>query len=249
MWFPSCAVGLIVLVAACGSSAGGTGNSSSPSSRFDCGVLGKPGPVVEFRAETGRELRGVMFGRAAVAVVLAHQSDQTLCNELNLAHVIAAHGFEAFAFDVGGDAPAPANDPTANYQSWDRDVAAAVVLVRSKGATRTLLLGASQGGCAVLVAATELTPSPEGVVSLSGERHVADLDCDAAASKYSGALLIVASTDDHYLNSAAAHSLIVESPSQDKRAIVLPGTVHGSALLGEDGVMGEVLSFLQSHSK
>jgi dienelactone hydrolase len=243
----SCLVGLLVLLAACWSTNGAGGSSAAPTG-VDCGSRGRPGPAVMFRSQTNRKLRGVIFGKATATVVLAHQSNQTLCDELDLARQIAAQGMEAFAFDVGGDAPAPVDDPLANYQTWDRDVVAAIAVVRSRGATRTLLLGASQGGCAVLVAATEVTPAPTGVVSLSGEQRVADLDCDAAATRYTGALLVVASANDRYLDSAAAQGLVAESPSQDKRALVLPGTAHGFALLAEDDVLTQVVSFLREHS-
>ena len=232
-------IGLLLLqwLVACGGSSPATPQVAQA---LDCGPKVKASPAIAFAAADGTQYRGVLFGQGSNAVVLGHQSDQTLCDELQLARRLAAQGFVVLAANLR----TPGADGLNQYKHWDRAVAAGVTALRSRHVSHVSLLGASLGGCAALVAATETTPPPDAVVSLSGEPRVADLDCDTAAQTYSGPLLIVASATDHYLNAEAANSLIAESPSKNKQLILLSGSVHGAALLGEADVWLQIVGFL-----
>jgi len=199
--------------------------------------------VTHFQGEDGTRLEGVVAGGGPAGVVLAPQSWQGLCGWLPFARQLGGSGFQAMAVDL----------PLLPLQNaaWDHFLAAAATYLRGRGATSVVLLGASLGGAASMVASANIVPAVDGVVSFSGERRVAGLDADRAVTRSSVPLLIIASESDHYLNSHDARALYMESATADKELLILPGSNHGTAILdGPDGsrVRALVVGFLRSHS-
>ena len=204
--------------------------------------IGANDTVAYFQADGGTRLQGVVAGRGPAGVVLAPQSWQTLCGWLPFARQLGDLGFQAMAVDL----------PLLPLQNaaWDHFLAAAVTYLRGRGATSVVLLGASLGGAASMVASANIVPAVDGVVSFSGERRVAGLDADRAVTRSSVPLLIIASESDYYLNSHDARALYTESAAADKQLLILPGSAHGTAILdGPDGsrVRALVVEFLRSH--
>lgn len=205
--------------------------------------IGARDTVAHFQADDGTRLEGVVAGHGPAGVVLAPQSWQTLCGWLPFARRLGDLGFRAMAVDL----------PLLPLQnaSWDRYLAAAVTHIRGRGATSVVLLGASLGGAASMVASANVVPPVDGVVSFSGERRVAGLDSDRAVTTSSVPLLIIASESDRYLNSHDARALYTESAAADKQLLILPGSAHGTAILdGPDRtrIRALVVGFLRSHS-
>lgn len=203
--------------------------------------LGSQEHTSQFEAVDGTRLGGVLIGRGPAGVVLAHQSDQTLCDWLSFARQLAAKGFHAFPVDL----------PFRPLQNagWDRDLEAAAEYLRRAGAVSLVLVGASMGGAASMVAATEISPQVDGVVNLSGERRVSGLGADRAVRRSVIPLLIIASDSDRYLNAHDPRTLYAESAASDKQLQVLPGSAHGTAILDgpeaasvRDRIMGLVLA-------
>ena len=200
--------------------------------------------VTHFQGEDGTRLEGVVAGGGPAGVVLAPQSWQGLCGWLPFARQLGGSGFQAMAVDL----------PLLPLQNaaWDHFLAAAVTHLRGRGARSVVLLGASLGGAASMVAAAHVVPPVDGVVSFSGERRVAGLDADQALIRSSVPILIVASESDGYLNSHDARALYAESAAADKQLVILSGSAHGTAILGgPDGsrVRALVIGFLRSHSR
>ena len=200
--------------------------------------------IAHFQADDGTGLQGVVAGRGPAGVVLAPQSWQGLCGWLPFARQLGDLGFQAMAVDL----------PLLPLQNaaWDRFIAAAVTHLRGRGASSIVLLGASLGGAASMVASAHVVPPVEGVVSFSGERRVAGLDADRARTGSSVLIVIIASENDHYLNAHDARALSAESGAADKQLVILPGSAHGTAILdGPDGsgVRALVVGFLRSHSQ
>ncbi len=102
-----------------------------------------------------------------------------------------------------------------------------------------------------MVASAEVAPPVDGVVDLSGERHVRGLDADRALSLSAVPLLVIASADDGYLGAHDARALYLESAAADRQLEVLRGSAHGTAILaGPDGprVSALIVAFIRSHS-
>jgi len=206
--------------------------------------LGSQEHTSQFTADDGTHLLGVLIGRGPSGVVLAHQSDQTLCGWLPFARHLAAKGFRVFPVDL----------PFRPFQNagWDRDLEAAVDYLRRAGAASVVLIGASMGGAAAMVAATEISPPVDGVVNLSGERRVSGLDADSAVRRSAVPLLIIASDSDRYLNAHEARALYSESVASEKQLQVVPGSAHGTSILdGPEGasVRDRIIGFVLSHSR
>ncbi len=183
----------------------------------------------------------VVLGRGPAGVVLSNQSDRNLCGWLPFGRVLAARGFQVLLYDYGiaGDL-------------YD-DIGAAVNQLHRLGARRVVLLGASEGAKASLVAAGGIRPPVAGVVSLSAERTLRGADVPAAAAKLRVPVLLVTAREDPYGSADAAPDLyraLAHAPS--RQLLVVDGDAHGEDLLsGASGrrVQAAVLGFLRRHTR
>lgn len=172
-------------------------------------------------------LYAVESGAGSVGVVLAHESPADLCGWLPYMADLEHSGLRVLAFDFRGfgDSQRPAS--TRSYLAYDRDFRAAVGRLRSDGARKVFLIGASFGGAAALAYAPDLPLA--GLVSLSGEPQIegAGLNGLAAAPRLRPPLLIVGSRHDRYLPVPDALRLLRRAGSHDKRTAFYPGAFHG----------------------
>ena len=105
--------------------------------------------------------------------------------------------------------------------------------LRREGATTILLIGASKGGTATLVAASQINPPVAGVVSLSGEASYQGMDAMKSVKTLMLPVLFMAADQDSFGpgSPADARAMFAASPSQDKQLVMLHGTEHGEELL------------------
>jgi pimeloyl-ACP methyl ester carboxylesterase len=140
-------------------------SASGSAQRRDADPCIRPGETpVQLTTTDGAEVYGVELGTGSTGVVLGHQYLSDHCELIDFARRLAGAGYRALTIDFRGFG---ASSGGAAYR-YDRDVAAAVVRLRTDGATRVELVGASMGGTAVLVAASSIAPPVDEVVSLSG---------------------------------------------------------------------------------
>jgi pimeloyl-ACP methyl ester carboxylesterase len=204
--------------------------------------------AVRFRASDGTRLFGRRFGRGTTAVVLAHQYRADLCQWVSYARRLAAQGYLVFAFDFRNYG----RSEQVGYARAGRlagDVAAAARYVRSKGAKKVLLVGASMGGSAVLAAAVNIHPAVAGVVSLSGPRNFGGADAESAVPRLRVPVLYIAAKDDgggSFANDAQV--MFERTPAPDKQLEILDGYAHGVSLVLFPGRARTLLEqFLKSH--
>jgi pimeloyl-ACP methyl ester carboxylesterase len=204
------------------------------------------GNRVRFRAADGTRLVGARYGRGTTAVVLAHQSDGTLCAWQPYARRLAAEGYLAFPFDFRNYGESqhrryPASDRLAG------DVVAAARAVRALGATHVFLVGASMGGTAVVVAAANARPPVAGVVSVSGAANYGRIDAVAAARRLAVPALFMAGEGDvDFANDA--RTLYAAATAADKSLEILPSSAHGVTLVGTSAQARSLLeSFIRAH--
>jgi pimeloyl-ACP methyl ester carboxylesterase len=182
--------------------------------------------------------QAAVLGSGTTGVVLSNQSDQNLCGWLGFGGALAARGFRVLLYDYGAAA-----DPAG-------DVALAAAKLRSLGAETMLLVGASEGAKASLVAATTLQPPPAGVVSLSAERMLRGSDVLPAAAKLRVPVLFVTARDDSLVGDATGQLYKAAAKATSRRLQVVAGSAHGTELLG--GAAGAklqdtIVDFLRSH--
>ena len=229
--------GVAVLAAAVISVSG-----SSARGEWD-GCTPKGGDVV-FRAPDGTRLAGHMFGRGGTAVVLAHQSDGTLCQWVPYATRLARLGYLALAFDFRNAGSSQARHYPANIR-YGGDVAGAVAEARRLGARRVFLIGGSLGGSAVLQAAANVRPPVAGVVSVSGGADLSNAIASVRSLKVP-ALYLAGSGDVDFAKDA--QRLYDATPKAYRAVTILDDSRHGTALVGGNTRARQLIeTFLRSH--
>lgn len=203
-------------------------------------------PITPGAAQTIR-LQGIERGTGPDGVVLAHMLGSSQSAWSPLVEDLVKDGFHVLTFDFRGHALSGGDrDPS----RADLDLAGAVAKIRSLGASRVLVVGASLGGTAALAVADSQELS--GVATISAPLRIGSLDATAGVRAYRGPLLaIVARNDDRgYVD--AVRTIVDSSPAAPKRREVISGTgAHGTNLLTDTRAATRVkqliLDFLDAH--
>ncbi len=155
----------------------------------------------------------VVLGDGPHGVVLAPQAGSDYCGWAEQAQRLADQGYTVASFSW-------ASDGEVSFRT-------AVAALQDAGVTDMAFVGASRGGCYAAALADELDVTPAAVVALSPPADY-DVDARAAASSYTGPLLVVASTDDGSV--PVAESREVARADDPSTFVELDGGAHGWAL-------------------
>lgn len=200
--------------------------------------------TVYFRTADKVRLAGVVLGKGAKGVVLAHQSRGDLCSWVPFARTLARAGYLVLPFDFRGYGDSKGG----KRPDFHVDVAAAGRALRAAGAKKVVYLGASLGGTASL-AATALAPEPDGVISLSGPASFGNLDGTGAVGRVDLPLLLVAARGDTAF-SGDQKTVYEAALTTEKQVVLVAGFDHGVDLLTGEArtrVRSLVLGFLRKH--
>lgn len=206
------------------------------------------GAAVTFVNAVGGPLDGYLLGTGGTGIVLANEIQKDACSWQPYAKQLAGRGYRVLAFDFNSDR----RSGYVQGSTDNDDVAAAVGLLRQRGAQKVVLLGASRGGTAVLVAATKIQPPVAGVISLSGPASISGMDASLAVPRLTVPVLYIVSDLDRSF-AADAHTLYDATPPGSARLVVLDGVGHGVQFpLGEAAssvhAMTEVDAFLAANA-
>ncbi|GHJ47857.1 hypothetical protein Cs7R123_51990 [Catellatospora sp. TT07R-123] len=225
-------LGAVLLLALSGCTTGTPTTAPTPASTVSapsaaCPAFGAAGKVVRF----GHGLDGVVVGSGTTGVVLAHEANADLCYWAAVAFELRDKGYRVLAFDFNGHGSA---ELTA--RPYEEDVADAVQLLRSEGATGIALVGASMGGTSVLVAATQLDPKPVAVVSLSAPFAFGAVGQSVlnVADKLTMPVLYLCGTGDARFADAAQQMSDVTTASVDRKLVLVADNAHGARLINPD---------------
>jgi pimeloyl-ACP methyl ester carboxylesterase len=187
-------------------------------------------------------LAALSIGTGRVAVILAHQASGSLCQWWPYARSLAAR-FRVVAFDFDG-----AGASSFGNGDYPGEVAAAAEWARKHGSRRIVLMGASMGGTAVMVAAARLGSSIAGVIDLSGPASFAGMDALGAARRVHVPALFAYGTRDFGFAEDVRH-VRAATAARDKPIIAVRTTNHGVDLvtpeIGYPRVRESVLRFVR----
>jgi pimeloyl-ACP methyl ester carboxylesterase len=192
-----------------------------------------PGEAVTFRASDGVRIAGRLFGEGRVGVVLGHSIDGDQTEWWNFAEVVADAGHAALAIDFRGYCPgedAGCSEDGSTRDAW-RDLLAGARFLRERGVKDIVLIGASMGGTASVLAAAEARPRVSGVITLSAPTACCGIEVDRSIVGAVGAqmLFIAGRFDGEAPRSAQAFTRWAGSAGE---AVILETGEHGTDLFG-----------------
>lgn len=218
------AIGTLAAIAVLLSSCGGSGGSPISGSR-----------EITFPSADGVTLSGRLFGpaQARVGVVLAHMFPSDQSAWFDFAERLGDRGYLALTFDFRGYCPggeAGCSQGDKQIPGIWQDVEGAVAELRSEGVTHIALVGASMGGTASLIVASQEGRGIDAVVTLSAppafEGLVAGPD---VLAEVSAAKLFIAGHSD--IAAAQAVDGFYAQSIQPKRPVILTTDDHGTDIL------------------
>jgi pimeloyl-ACP methyl ester carboxylesterase len=190
---------------------------------------------VSFTTSDGVQLAGRLFGPAdaTAGVVLAHMLPADQSSWYPEAAHLAEQGYRVLTFDLRGYCPggeAGCSQGTKDLNAAPTDLTAALAFLRTNGPARVALVGASVGGIASLIVASQ-QPNIPAVVALSAPQVIDSLSAGTEVlANIGGGKLFIAGLGDPAGAAQAAEGFDAQSPDP-KRIEIVPTDDHGTALL------------------
>ncbi len=189
--------------------------------------------AVQFITEDGVALCGYVLGTGSRGITLGHARGWGLKSWLPFGERLAAEGYQVILWEFRDILPS-ARAAEGMSQRWDLDVLAAAQVLRERGATQIISMGASYGGTATAVAAAEI-PELAGVVILSAPALGMEIDPVRAMESVTAPAFFAVSTGD-WQNAPGVYQEHVESlyeacGSDQKEIHVVEGSDHGTDLI------------------
>jgi pimeloyl-ACP methyl ester carboxylesterase len=194
-----------------------------------------PSRAVRFTTSDGVRLEGRVFGPAdaSAGVVLAHMLPADQTSWFDEAGVLAEMGYRVLTFNFRGYCPGGdggCSDGRKDVNATPIDLTAAVGFLRDEGVQRVGLVGASMGGTASLIVASQLGRDVAAVVTLSAPQVIEGIGAGPEVlADVSAAKLFIAGLGD--TTAATSAQAFYEQSLQPKRYEILPTDDHGTDLL------------------
>jgi dienelactone hydrolase len=229
----SAALVVVALAAGCSGSATRSLNVHARAPALDgCVRRDASTSIVQVRG-SGERFPAAVMGRGSTGVVLANESDLDLCAWLPFAHTLSQRGTRVLLFDYHVATP-------------QSEVAAAARRLRKAGVRRGVLIGASEGAKAAIIAAAHDSRLADGVVALSPERELGSTDVMPSARRLRVPALFAVARRDPF--SGRDTPALARASLARARLVEVPGAQHGVALLHGPSaatVAAAVYTFLQ----
>ena len=212
---------------------------------YGCTETGRPttsAPPVSFATDDGLTLRGHLFGTGDSWVILSHMFPDDQTAWFPFAGELAGRGYHVLTFDFRGYGE---SDGQKQIDRIGHDLAAAAGYVRRQHPRRLTLVGASMGGTASVIIASQ--GQVDGVITLSAPITFRGLDA-SGLSLQMPALFISSELDDDNQLSAQA---LYDSAGPDRAIDIVPGPAHGIGLLSSTQapqVRDDIFKFLDRYA-
>jgi uncharacterized protein len=196
--------------------------------------------TVTFPAADGGTLTGRVYGAGSTAVVLSNMGDNDRGPWDGFAPVIAARGYTVLTYRY--------REP---LRTSVADLQAAIAYVKSKGAARLALVGASMGGMATAKVAG--AAGAAAVVLMACPLEIDEYDfrvTEPELAALTGPKLVVASEDDDVVPLADTRAVYDRSP-EPKDFATFPSTAHGVRLFAtphREALQSRLVNFLTTNA-
>jgi pimeloyl-ACP methyl ester carboxylesterase len=191
--------------------------------------------AVMFESIDGVHLAGRLFGPegATAGVVLAHMKPADQRSWFDFADQLGELGYRTLTFDFRGYCPggeAGCSEGERDISAIWQDVAGAVGFLRTEGVRRIGLIGASMGGTASLVYASQSGSDVDAVVTLSAPDAIEGLSAgpDVLQTVDAAKLFLAGNVD---ANAATTAQAFYDETLQPKRVDILTTADHGTDIL------------------
>lgn len=214
----------------------------------ECREEATKGRTLRLTTGAGLTVAAVDLGTGSSGVVLAHQSDGSLCEWLPYGEQLAALGYRVLAFDFVGSG----SSSMAKQKTYVEDVRTAVDYLRQQGALKVVVIGASMGATMSIVAGAAITPPVDGIVALSSPLTFDGVNAQRAApSLKSPVIYIAGDTDGDY--ATYAKNIYDATPANLRTLLVVTSAQHGIRLIDSEvqssfEVRTAILQFLFSRA-
>jgi dienelactone hydrolase len=187
-------------------------------------------PPVSFAAADGTTISGRLFGSGPTGVVLSNMGDNDPADWEGFAPDLAGEGYSVLTYTYRY--PARPRTLTAEMAGGALDdLLGAAAYLRSRGATRIVLIGASLGGMVTAKAARTARADAVVISAAPADRPDFGLSIRPAdLAAITGPKLFVASDDDPTVAAAETRGLYEAAP-EPKAWKAFPATAHGTGLL------------------
>lgn len=239
---------LCLLLAACTSGGGSLQASSSPIPTATPPITPTPttptitSQEVHFTTADNIKLAGLLYSKSgATAIICSHELNSSKAIWQGTVPWFAARGFMVLAYDFRGNGESEGRRDNTQYS---QDLLAAITFVKSQGAKKVILLGASMGGAVSLDVASQAEVA--GVITLSAplKGWIEEKKITAITAPK----LFVNSQDDTYAQDTQHMFDIAQQP---KEIHIYPGGAHGTSLFGtENGhdVIDRIVAFAHKNA-
>jgi uncharacterized protein len=185
---------------------------------------------VTFAAADGVTVRGTVFGTGATGVVLSNMGDNDPAAWERFAPHLAVEGYTVLTYAYRYPARPRSLTPEMARGALE-DLHGAAAYLRSRGATRIVLIGASLGGMVTAKAAKGTRADAVAIIAAPADRPDFDLSVAPADLRaVTGPKLFIASDNDATVAAAETRTIFDRAP-EPKTWRSFPGTAHGTQLL------------------
>ncbi len=186
--------------------------------------------AVQFRTTDNVLLCGYVLGEGRCGITLGHPNGWMVKSWLPFAERLVDAGYMVILWEFRNIEPS-GFAPESESRRWDLDVLAAAQVLRERGATEILAMGASDGGTATVIAAPDI-PELVGLGILSSPKDsVGDAVGAMGRMKDVPAFFAVSTRDSSGDFYPHVEALYEACPSTQKQFVVIEGFDHGTDMI------------------
>jgi pimeloyl-ACP methyl ester carboxylesterase len=219
----------VVLAAGCSAPTATPSSSPTAGPTATTSTAVVPSEPIAFDVE-GVTVRGTLFGAGATGVVLSNMGDNDPADWERFAPYLAGEGYAVLTYAYRYPARPRSLTPEMARGAL-ADLQGAAAYLRSRGATRIVLIGASLGGMVTAKAAKATRAEAVAIIASPADRPDFDLSVAPADLRaITGPKLFIASDDDPTVPAAETRGLYDRAP-EPKTWMSFASTAHGTRLL------------------